>query len=191
MGTVSTVTGQDPIGSLLLPGERVLWQGQPDARASALRGAWYLIPFSLLWGGFAIFWEFSVLSSKAGPFFALWGIPFVAIGLYLIFGRIPVALREARRTHYAVTNQRVLIMAGAFSRRIIEMALDDLPPAQLEVGSSGLGTITFGTAIGGIRVPPGWPTMGMYAQAPAFVSVRDATRVYRVVQDAKAAAGKD
>lgn len=182
------VVDRGPIDSLLHPGERVLWQGQPDVRAYSLRGAWYLIPFSFLWGGFAIIWEVAVLVSRAGLLFDLWGIPFVAIGLYLIFGRIPVARREARRTHYAVTNQRVLIVTEAFGRRIVEMALADLPPAQLEERSSGLGTITFGTTIGGFRPPPGWPTMGMHAQAPAFTSIRDAARVYRIVQDAKAAA---
>ena len=85
--------------------------GKPDVWAFSMRGAWYLIPFSRLWGGFAIFWEVTVLSSGAGPFFALWGIPFVVIGLYLIFGRILVARREARRTYYAVTNRRVFILA--------------------------------------------------------------------------------
>lgn len=128
--------------------------------AYSMRGAWYLIPFSLLWGGFAIFWEVSALASGAGPFFALWGVPFVAIGLYLIFGRIFVARREAYWTHHAVTNRRVVILAGAFSRRTIEMALTDLPPSRLEERASGLGTITFGAAIGGFRPPPGWPTMG-------------------------------
>jgi hypothetical protein len=127
------------------------------------------------------------ITRGAGPFFILWGIPFVAIGLYLIVGRFLVARREALRTHYAVTDQRVLIESGAFSRRFVEMPLDQLPPVQLEEGSSGVGTITFGTTTG-IRVPPGWPTMGAYAGAPAFLSIRDASRVYRIVQEARGAA---
>ena len=175
------------IGPLLHPGERVLWQGEPDMWAYSMRGAWYLIPFSLLWGGFAIFWEISAIASGAGPFFALWGVPFIAVGLYLIFGRILVARREASRTHYAVTDQRVVILGGAFTRRTIEMALTDLPPCQLEQGGQGLGTITFGTAISGFRPPPGWPTMGMYAQSPSFAAIPDAARVYRIIQDAREA----
>jgi hypothetical protein len=183
-----TPTGRSLIEPILRPGERVLWEGQPDVGAYSLRGAWYLIPFSLLWGGFAIFWEVTALTQGAGPLFAIWGVPFVAVGLYMIFGRLFVARREARRTHYGVTDQRVLLFTGAFGCRTTEMALRDLPPAQLEEQSSGLGTITFGTTLGGLRPPPGWPTMGTMAQSTAFVSITDAARVYRIVQDAKDAA---
>ncbi len=186
--SISRVAGQDSISPLLRPGERVLWQGRPEVMAYSLRGAWYLVPFSLLWGGFAIVWEISAVRSGASLFFSLWGLPFVAIGLYLIFGRILVARREARRTLYGVTDQRVIILAGAFSRRTTEMALGDLPPAQLDERSSGIGTITFGAAITGFRAPPGWPMTGMYTQSPAFMSIPDAAKVYRVVQDAKEAA---
>lgn len=145
-----------------------------------------MVPFSILWGGFAIFWEVTVLTSGGPLFFALWGVPFVAIGLYMIFGRILVARREADRTQYLVTDRRVVIRTGAFGRRVIEMAIEDLPPAQLDLRPSGLGTITFGSTAGP-RVPPGWPTMGMYGQAPAFASIPDAEGVYQIVQDAKAA----
>jgi hypothetical protein len=82
----------------------------------------------------------------------------------------------------------VLIVTGAFARRTVEMDLAGLPPAQLEERSSGRGTITFGTSLGGYRAPPGWPTMGSYGLPPAFMSINDAARVYRIVQDAAAAA---
>ncbi|MBI2762266.1 MAG: PH domain-containing protein [Chloroflexi bacterium] len=175
------------ITATLHPSERLLWQGQPEPRAYALRGAWYLIPFSPLWGGFAIFWEVSAVAMGAPIFFMLWGIPFVAIGLYLIFGRIPLARREASRTHYAVTDQRIVILSGGARPRLIQMAIEDLPPAQLEIGSLGSGTITFGSQVG-VRLPPGWPTFGMYAQAPAFLFIADAGRVFHILQDAKSAA---
>jgi hypothetical protein len=177
--------------SVLHPGERVLWEGQPDVGAYSMRGAWYLIPFSLLWGGFAIFWEVMAITSGAPIFFLLWGIPFVALGLYLIFGRVFVARREAARTFYAITDRRVLIESGAFRRTFTEIDLRDLPPSTLEQGSDGVGTITLGPASWFMRAPPGWPFAGMYGQTLALSSIRAAGNVYDTLQRAKAEARGD
>ena len=187
---VGPVIGSQPsmIRPLLQTGERILWEGRPEVAAFSMRGAWYLVPFSLMWGGFALFWEYSVISSGAPWFFVLWGIPFVAVGLYMIFGRIYVARREAANTAYAITDQRVLIMGGAFRRILTQLDLRDLPMAQLEDQGRGLGTITFGGTMGMMRVPPGWPTMGMYGRPPAFASIADAARVFQILQDARAEA---
>lgn len=166
----------------------MLWEGRPNVAAFSTRGAWYLVPFSIMWGGFAIFWEYSVISRGGPPFFALWGIPFVVIGLYMIFGRILVARREAAHTWYAITDRRVLIQSGAFRRSLIQLDLRDLPMSQLDDQGNGLGTITFGPSLGSMRLPPGWPSMGMYTRPAAFSAIRDSARVFEMLQDAKAEA---
>ena len=75
----------------------MLWSGQPLRSVIFHSSDWYAIPFSLLWGGFAIFWESGVTghfgfgNSKEGfsLFMALWGIPFIVIAQYIIWGRFP------------------------------------------------------------------------------------------------------
>lgn len=83
--------------------ERVIWKGRP-ATGIRLRGSdAFMIPFSLLWCGFAIFWEVSALtiapSDKAvGFIFPLFGIPFVLAGLYFVFGRFIFDAKSREKT---------------------------------------------------------------------------------------------
>jgi hypothetical protein len=111
-----------------------------------------LIPFSLLWGGFAIFWEVMALSTTAKappPFrfvFPLFGLPFVAIGLHLIVGRFFADARARARTIYGVTNQRILILGGARGAQTRSVELSAIPELSLVEHKDGTGTITFGGA---------------------------------------------
>ena len=104
----------------LRPGERLLWAGRPDPSVTFTRADALLVPFSVLWGGFAIFWEIGVLASGAPILFTLWGIPFVAAGLYFMVGRFVYKKRRKLRTAYGLTPERALVAVGA-------SALDDSP----------------------------------------------------------------
>jgi hypothetical protein len=162
--------------------ERLLWSGQP-AQGVRLRAAdAFLIPFSLLWGGFAIFWETSVISLGAPLFFVIWGIPFVLVGLYLIAGRFWTDARQRARTYYALTDSRIIIISGIFSRSTRSLSLRNLSGVCLTAKANGGGVIAFGP------VNPmfywwgasGWPGTGRYA-TPCFELDGNAREVYEKI----------
>ena len=167
-------------------GERQLWAGVPR-QGIVFRGAdVFMIPFSLLWGGFAIFWEISVIGTGAGGFFMIWGIPFVLVGLYVTIGRFFVDARRRARTTYAVTSDRVIINSGIFSPTTKSLNLRTLTDITLQERPNGTGTITFG---------PTNPLTAMYAgtswpgipQTPSFEMIPEAKRVYDIVREAQMA----
>ena len=72
---------------MLTQGEYVIWKGKPEKGRLFSRNDIVMIPFSLVWCGFAVFWFVSALSMGAPIPFAMFGIPFICVGLYLVFGR--------------------------------------------------------------------------------------------------------
>jgi hypothetical protein len=180
----------EDIKTQLSTGERVLWSGQPR-QGIILRGAdAFMIPFSLLWGGFAIFWELSVINSNAPAFFVLFGIPFVLIGIYLIIGRFFFEAKHRAHTYYAVTNERVLIVSGLFGRKVQSLNLRTLSDLSLSETKGDEGTITFGggspfgSMFGGFS---GWPGMGAYL-GPRFELVANAKTIFETIRGAQRAA---
>src|SRR5690348_270462 len=102
------------------------------------------IPFSLFWCGFAIFWEAGVIKQGAPGFFDVWGVPFVLIGLYLVFGRFFYDAFQRSRTYYAVTNQRVIIVTQLFSNNVRTLALEGLTDVNVSMKANRRGTLRFG-----------------------------------------------
>ena len=178
--------------SELVPGETLLWAAQPDRSAIFHKEDLYLIPFSLLWGGFAIFWEASACgiwgnSEHAAPgFFVLWGIPFVVIGQYLIWGRFIWAAWKKRRTFYALTTRRVLTVQEGWSRAVASSYIDSLPSLVKEGGSNGMGTIRFTPAeslFSGRRNNWGmWDGMSV-GDVPVFRDIKNVEELYCLIAE--------
>ena len=87
-------------------GERLHWSGRPGQGLRVRKADVFAIPFGLIWAGFAVFWEAGVVSSGAPLFMRLWGIPFLAIGAYLVAGRFITDAWTRRNTVYGVTDRR-------------------------------------------------------------------------------------
>lgn len=177
----------------LLKDENILWTGQPETSILFTRADIFLVPFSLLWGGFALFWEMSVLfikdKSGQGPpiFFSLFGIPFVLMGLYFIFGRFIWKNFKKKRTYYAVTDKRVIVITKTFSKSIVAEFIDRIPGINKTVGLSGIGSIRFGNTSWVVAM---YGNTGMdffgafYGQdIPVFYDIKDADRVYNMVSE--------
>jgi hypothetical protein len=143
-----------------------------------------LVPFSLMWGGFAVFWEVSVFRTPAPFFFRLFGVPFVLIGLYFIAGRFLVDAWLRAKTYYAVTNQRILIARSAPMGAFTALNRDRLADLQLTEEANGRGTIRFGqlSAMWGRNGFAAWTPV--LDPTPQFIAIDDAARVFNVIQNA-------
>jgi len=172
----------------LTSGETLLWTGRPSPRVIFHREDFLLIPFSLMWGGFAIFWESmaigfgpfgrSPVPGGVGVIFMLWGIPFVLIGQYLIWGRFVYAAWLKKRTYYAVTNRRVIAVQRGWRHRLQSAYLDTLPTLIKEGGSCG--TLRFSPVI----LARGWPLVRSNSDGmPVFMDVDNVDAVYRLVSE--------
>ena len=116
------VDENDPVAQAfrdeLEPDEALLWIGRPAQGVRFRMHDILLVPFTVLWAGFAFFWEISVLiaylKSAGQPdgmpvMFPIFGIPFCLVGLYLTLGRFLLDRARRRRTFYAVTDRRAII----------------------------------------------------------------------------------
>lgn len=171
-------------GLALERGERQLWTGTPR-RGLVLR-PWdaITIPFGAVATAFSVFWEVSVLRTPAPGFFAIFGLPFILAGLYLMVGRpIADALRR-RRTTYVLTTDRVIIRTGSNTKSLPLATIGD---ASLTERSDGSGTIRFSPTGFSIAGFVGTPLQDMM-QLPAFEGIPAARQVHARILDARQAA---
>lgn len=169
----------------LTAGERVVWTGRPKRGFVLSSKDGLLIPFSLIWGGFALFWNAGVWGiiggNEAPVFFRLWGLPFLTVGLYVIFGRFLHDAYIRKGLRYAVTNQRVLVLRKS---KITSLDVQRLPRLELSEFHDTTGTLNFeAERLGSWSEMNGiswWvPSLSGAAQ---FFRIENARTVYELVQ---------
>lgn len=125
--------------------ENLLWTGKPKTGILFRPSDIFYIPISLIWCGFVIFWMIGVIQSGAPLFFVLWGIPFVMVGLMFVFGRFIHDIKLRQSASYGLTENRIIIKYGIFSKKIKSIQLKTLSDLELSEKKSGIGTIILGS----------------------------------------------
>ncbi|WP_394253530.1 hypothetical protein [Arthrobacter pityocampae] len=128
---------------LLRSGETLHWTGRPDPKVLFSPADLFLVPFSLLWGGFALFWEYQVITGGAQPVFILFGIPFVLMGLYMIIGRFIYKSRRKRSTVYGLTESRAIVSSG--DRSYKDTPIHGVAVSTKHARNNTHATVTFGS----------------------------------------------
>lgn len=180
----------DDLRRNLLSGEHLLWEGDPYTGLILRPIDVFLIPFSLLWGGFAVFWNYGVwFSIKGGDDlpFKLFGLPFLVMGIYVTFGRFLVDMSIRRNIRYAVTDRRILIYRKSSGTGFKSVDIKRLPSIELNERADGSGTIRFGAALSifdGRSFGIWQPT---FDATPQFIRISDVRSVYELIQKQSAA----
>ena len=141
----------------LQAGERILWQGQPIA-ARIFKAAFAIYLFAIPWTAFSLFWEAMALSPwlamQDNPevdqtariiavVFPLFGLPFIAIGFWLLAKPFTLA-RKARQTSYVITNARALVVTSGKMQETVSYPFETITgEINCIARSDGSGTLYF------------------------------------------------
>ncbi len=168
----------------LLEGEQVLWSGRPYATVKYLPSPLGVL-FSLFFFGFSIFWTASAFT--ASVFFALFGLPFMVIGAVLVYTTFFGTKKRLRRTVYAVTDRRAMILQQTRKGTVCnEYLLATLMQISLGEERGTSGNIFFNTApmhskhisVAHVSGVPFQPNLDM-----GFLMIDNVRSVYLLIQE--------
>jgi membrane protein implicated in regulation of membrane protease activity len=125
--------------------EKLLWADKP-ARGIKFRFTdIFLTVFGIAWLSFSIFWTYMAMDASIA--FALFGIPFILVGVYLLIGRYFFEAISRKNTVYALTDKRIIEKSGVISRTYKSVFLSSIPGISYTEKSDGSGDINFGYTI--------------------------------------------
>lgn len=105
-------------------GEKLVWEGRPAKGVRVDTSGIVRSAFGVFFFGFAIFWTYmasqgtGLASEPSLSFFPLLGIPFLAIGFYMVFGHWFFNAYKRGKTRYALTEERMIIAESVFTRKL-------------------------------------------------------------------------
>lgn len=158
---------------LLDEGEEILWQGRPDPAWAFSQKMFFMVPFSLFFTGFAMFWM--VMAMQAGGFFWMFGLLHFGVGFAMLCSTLFGGAFMRRYTWYTLTDRRALI---ASDLPIRGRKLDSWP---IDAGTRfSLTDTTPGTVIFAHKTKRG--QNGTYEVPVGFERIHDAREVFALMR---------
>ena len=176
------------LNSQISSGESLLWSGQPRQGLFFRPSDVYLIPSSLLTLAFALFWNFGAWNSNSPPFFHVVGALALVYAVYWLVGRFFVDAWQRSKMFYGVTNERVIIVSGIFSKNVKSLPLRTMTEVSVSERPDLSGTITFGPADDASDWKSKLPFKMTREEPPVYPtldSIQNVKRVYDIIRNAQ------
>lgn len=122
-------------------GERLLWKGAPATGTRVTNTGITQSIFGVFFLGFSVFWVGLGANTGGGLTVALFGAPFVMVGLWLVAGHWFYDAYKRKHSRYALTNKRALIARTVFGRKMESYPINRFAPVGLVEGP--LDTVNF------------------------------------------------
>lgn len=135
------------IEQYLEAGEHIIWTGQPKQGLIFSAFDIWMVIFGIVWTSGVISWIYAALD--AAIWFAMFGLPFLLVGLYLMFGKFFFDARTRATAIYAITNRRVIITYKQFGKKFFSHEYGKIREIALRENADRSGTIYF-------YFPDGW-----------------------------------
>jgi hypothetical protein len=164
----------------MLRDEKILWSGQPEQNLFLTVRNIVQIIFALVWLGITGSVGYFAIESF-DIFTMLFLVPFVLIGLYLLFGSFIYSDYQKKRTYYAVTNQRVLILINSSNKVVKSKLISQIPVLNKTTNKDGIGTIQFESTAYMSDVNGSYTIDGL-----TFDNIKDVDTVYKLISDLRA-----
>lgn len=150
-------------------GEVIQWSGKPKRNPKFLQLP--LTAFGLIFLSFSVFW--TIMASKMAGLMALFGIPFIIVGTFLVFGKKLRSKTVNPQIYYAVTDERILILNHGAQDHLVQVNINRLTNVVLTPSIDNTSSITFYTR----------NEMGFYNSRPYFYYIEKGDYVVNLINN--------
>jgi hypothetical protein len=164
-------------------GEFIKWIEQPLPRFFTLQSLAYFF-FAIPWTAFAIFWMYGAAGFKVPDLregikleyvFALWGVPFILVGLWMLTSPLREWLK-AFRTVYLITDKRAISVESGWLTTIRNYTPTQLKDLYRKERGDGTGDVVITTRFRRGSEGSSW------TEEIGFMNVRNPREVERLLQ---------